>query len=338
MPKKSSEQRNAGEEDCDTPPAIPKEDLHKLMFRQSEQEFAEIASYVEWQSRKDGEKVIHAEKVAQERVMGRQHDVWDVHTDKSRWWVITGPTNLYSQQLMPSLDYTLSFHIGLMARMAARHQPPVPEADRNLLLVTSRKLKQLEDALEEADEAEEFQAVGMRCRETLLSFIQELSDVVEIDIEINRPKNADFIAWSDLISNSLAPGGGAEYTRGYLKATAERTWRLANWLTHTPNAARADAELTFGATVHVIMNLGAAALKKSAGAPVRCGKCGSYRIRVDWRPELGRTGRYVPRCEACGAEGAKTKPRVRRTAKKAPPTLTDGAQLNVGTPSEARDE
>jgi hypothetical protein len=146
--KKDSE---LSDDSCTIPPALPKGELHKLMFRQSEQEAEEITSYVEWQSRKDGEKVLHAEKVAQERVMGRQHDVWDVHTDKSRWWVITGPTNLYSQELMPSLDYTLSFHIGLMARVAARHEPPVPEADKSLLLVTSRKLEQLSEALEEAD-------------------------------------------------------------------------------------------------------------------------------------------------------------------------------------------
>jgi hypothetical protein len=35
------------------------------------------------------EKVLHAEKVAHERAMGRDHDVWDVHTDKDRWWVVT---------------------------------------------------------------------------------------------------------------------------------------------------------------------------------------------------------------------------------------------------------
>jgi hypothetical protein len=70
------------------------------------------------------EKVLHLEKVASERIFDRQHDVWDVHTDKERWWVVTQPTNLYSQTLMPSLDYTLSFHIGLMARMAARRKAP----------------------------------------------------------------------------------------------------------------------------------------------------------------------------------------------------------------------
>lgn len=61
---------------------------------------------------------------------------------------------------MPSLDYTLSFHIGLMARVAARRELSGSEAERELLLVTSRKLLQAGEALDEADEAEEFQSVG----------------------------------------------------------------------------------------------------------------------------------------------------------------------------------
>ena len=31
------------------------------------------------------------------RSRGQQHDVWDIRTDKARWWVVTGMTNLYSQ-------------------------------------------------------------------------------------------------------------------------------------------------------------------------------------------------------------------------------------------------
>lgn len=36
--------------------------------------------------------------------------------DDGRWWVITNPTNLYSHYEFPSADYTLSFHIGVVAR------------------------------------------------------------------------------------------------------------------------------------------------------------------------------------------------------------------------------
>jgi hypothetical protein len=69
------------------------------MFRQSELEAQAIKDYMAWQAR--DENVLHVEKVASERIFERDHDVWDVHTDKERWWVVTGPTNLYSQALMP---------------------------------------------------------------------------------------------------------------------------------------------------------------------------------------------------------------------------------------------
>ena len=36
-----------------------------------------------------------------------------MRTTKGRWWVITNPTNLYSQELFPSLDYAISFHVGV---------------------------------------------------------------------------------------------------------------------------------------------------------------------------------------------------------------------------------
>lgn len=75
--------------------------------------------------------MLHVEKVASERIFGREHDVWDVHTDKERWWVVTGPTNLYSQSLMPSLDYTLSFHATSRVAKPAeqRNYPLRPSGD-----------------------------------------------------------------------------------------------------------------------------------------------------------------------------------------------------------------
>ncbi|HZH52725.1 MAG TPA: hypothetical protein VEZ16_12680 [Microvirga sp.] len=297
-----NEGSHSSSDDCVIPPALPKGDLHKLMFRYSEQEAQEIRDYVEWQCRGE-ETVLHAEKVASERVMGDDYDVWDVHTDKQRWWVVTHPTNLYSQTLMPSLDYTLSFHIGLMARVAARRELEGSDAEQNLVMITSRKLLQAGEALDAADEAEEFQAVGMRCRECLITFIRELTNVVDLGAGDTRPKAADFPAWNELIANAVAPGSSAEYVRGYLKTTGERAWRLVNWLTHTSNAGRADAQLAWSSTEHVIINYTRAVLKMKAKAPEQCGRCKSFQITVDWRPDLGETGMYIARCEACGAEG-----------------------------------
>jgi hypothetical protein len=42
--------------------------------------------------------------VKEEIVLGELYEVWDVTTDKDRWWVITDMTNLYSQRHFRRLD------------------------------------------------------------------------------------------------------------------------------------------------------------------------------------------------------------------------------------------
>lgn len=78
----------------------------------------DIASYVHGQAR--DETVQHVEKIKEEFVLGGKYEIWDVITEKDRYWVITNLTNLYSQKHFPSLDYTLSFHIGLIMRLRSR--------------------------------------------------------------------------------------------------------------------------------------------------------------------------------------------------------------------------
>ena len=129
-----------------------------------------------------------------------------------------------------------------------------------------------------------------------------MTDDSDIGAGDDLPKTADFPAWNERIASAIAPGGSAEYVRGYLKTTGERAWRLVNWLTHAANATRNDAELALHATSHVINNYALSVLRRKAEAPERCGRCKSYKITVDWHPELGRNGIYVSRCEACGAE------------------------------------
>lgn len=315
MPKKPSKTltgTKVSTDECVIPPALPKTELRKLLFRQSDVEAQRIREYIEWQTHGE-EAVLHVEKLASERVFARDYDVWDVHTDKERWWVITNPTNLYSQALMPSLDYTLSFHIGLMARVAARREPEGTEAEQEFLLVTTRKMVQASEAFDKADESEEFQAVGMRCRECLLALIRELTTDGDIVSGPELPKAGDFPAWNDRIANDIAPGSSAEHVRAYLKGTGDRAWRLVNWLTHATNSTRSDAELAVSATSHVINNYALAVLKKRINAPERCGRCNSYKITLDWRPDLGKTGLYISRCESCGAEKRPAHDRKRRT-------------------------
>jgi hypothetical protein len=77
-----------------------------LIVRPAHEERA-IREYVEIQARSG--KVTHLEKIKTERFRARSMNAWDVRTTRDRYWVITNPTNFYSQKLFPSLDFTLSF-------------------------------------------------------------------------------------------------------------------------------------------------------------------------------------------------------------------------------------
>jgi hypothetical protein len=44
----------------------------------------------------------------------------------------------------------------------------------------------LREALEAADEAEEFQSVGMRCRECLIAMVKAVADLAVVSREMNR--------------------------------------------------------------------------------------------------------------------------------------------------------
>jgi len=223
------------------------------------------------------EAVQHLEKVVTERVMSRDIDVWDVHTDKHRWWVITHPMNLYLQEQFPSLDVALSFHVGLMARVMERRERTAPNEQADRFPAAWRKWEQAGEALNEANEVEDFQSVGMRCRESLIAFVQEAAAVVTQLPDGGPPKAGDFKGWTELIGDAIAAGASAERRRGYLKSTAKSTWELVNWLTHASSAAPFDAYFAHNATGHMLSAWSLSILRYELGAPDRCPRCHSYR-------------------------------------------------------------
>jgi hypothetical protein len=163
--------------ECVIPPQVKDEALNLFKFDPgNEREADRISGYVEWQCAKDGERVTYLEKIRTENVFGTDYDCWNVRTDKERYWVITNPTNLYSQELFPSLDYTLSFHIGVMARVQAQRKGASTERVGDRLATAFRRWEQAAEALDASKESEEVQAVGMRCRECLIAFVRSLAD------------------------------------------------------------------------------------------------------------------------------------------------------------------
>jgi hypothetical protein len=185
---------------------VADEVLKHFKYKGSDEEAKQIIDYVEWQSRKDKEHVTFLEKVQTEYVLGQAHDCWNVHTNKSQWWVITGPTNLYSQALFPSLDYTISFHLGLMLRLTSKRTGTEDARLGDRLATAFRRWEQAAEALDESKESEEVQAVGMRCRETLLAFVRSVATREMVPPEEEEAQASNFVDWSGLIANSIAPG------------------------------------------------------------------------------------------------------------------------------------
>src|SRR6266540_1400073 len=235
-----------------------------------------IRAYVEDQAHED---VIHLEKAASELVGPVRHDIWDVHCTDSRWWVVTNPTNLYDQADFKSRDVVLTFHIGLMLRLEYAQEREVPLAPEraDLLPGSWRRWQQAFEAYESGDEAENFQAVGMRLRECLVSFVGETRNDDLVPDGTERPKNADFKAWTELLANGLAAGDSSAKLRSYLKATAVETWTYVNWLTHAKNAVRMDAEIGLKTVEHLLGMFTAAGLRLGRTS-TRCAECGSYRV------------------------------------------------------------
>ena len=272
------------------------------------------------------EDLVHLEKLASERVTGQDHHVWDVHTDKGRWWVITGPTNLYSQSQFPSMDVALSFHVGLMARVrqqdTTEDEAPFEEA--------WRKWRQAGEVLNTANEAEDFKSVGMRCRESLIAFMRKAATFVPLPAEVPPPKAADVKGWAEVLGNVVAPGDSNKAHRSYLKASARETWDLVNWLTHCDNAIAADAQAGHRATEHALTNWTLATIYYGLGEQPSCPICRSYQLRVDFESGDGLGAMEVVVCEKCGwrGDGVFTEPEEPRPPR-APP---EGECITVDVP------
>ncbi|MFZ1973554.1 MAG: hypothetical protein WAU89_11955 [Candidatus Acidiferrales bacterium] len=257
----------------------------------------EVAYYVEREAR--GEIVQHAEKVKTEHLINRAIQCWDVYTDRNRYWVLTGPTNLYDQKIFPSLDYTLSFHIGLFVRVFESQKGAPSPAHRGRFLQVWRRWDEASKAFDRAEEAEDFQAVGMRCRECLIHLARSIFKPEMLASGQSTAKQSDFAGMSTAISNTMARGGSAEHTRAYLKAIAKTTWDLTQWLTHAQHVSRSEAGTVLDATQSVIIAFGQVAIRFESGRPDRCPKCGSYKIGHGYDPEPTDQA-YFLHCEKCG--------------------------------------
>lgn len=271
------------------------------MLKAAEEEMEEVREYFEWQA--PDLEVTFLQKVYSEVVLNTSHDVWDIHTNKDRWWVITGGTNLYSQQQFPNMDLALTFHIGLILRIPRTEEQQ--EDDLRVLPFASvfEKMEEAGSAVTQAHNLQGYQAAGVRCREALLELIGAAQDAA-IWTE-TPPQRANFRAWTEIICNSLLPGDTNKERRGALKGALESAWTFSNWLTHSRSVTWVDADMAHSLMQHASGMATSLILRDLRGVPEECPKCGSPHLE----PEQGENTTVPgvlwerPRCADCGWAG-----------------------------------
>jgi hypothetical protein len=286
------------DDDCTVPPdhPVPAEQLGRYSPERDYDAEKDIAGYVESQAH--DETVQHVECVKTEYVMGSPYEIWDVTTDKDRWWVVTNPTNLYSQRHFPSLDYTLSFHVGLMMRVAseegrAGERLPTPFEE------VFRRQNQAADSLERAIEAVEFQAVGMQLRECMISLVATVGQRVALPAGSERPQAANVVGWSGVLFDHFTPGEKNKELRQYLKATTERAWQLVNWLTHHRNANKTATLIAKDAVDAIIVHLAHLLSRERHDRADQCPRCTSRKLRTFYDIAIEPDGAYFETCGEC---------------------------------------
>jgi hypothetical protein len=273
------------------------------MLKTTVQEREHVLGYMSDQA--SNETVELAQKVYSEQVHTVKHDIWDVHTNRGRWWIITNPTNLYSQDQFPNMDLALTFHAGLCLRMPRSERQPLTELRVEPLTACRRTVEEASEALIRAEEVEDFQTIGVRCRESLITLCHVAQNLIQLPDAQARPKRSDVRAWSEIVANAILPGSSHRERRGLLKGSADSAWRFANWLTHARVAHFNDAEAAVNSTELTISLFTTALIRYVRGAPDHCPSCGSQRLF----PERGihssdpETIYERPVCDKCGWTG-----------------------------------
>jgi hypothetical protein len=284
-------------EDCVVPSEpVPAEALAKYAVDRDLHSENDIARYVELEA--EDEVVKHVEKVKTEVVLGDSYDAWDVTTDKGGWWVISNLTNLYSKRHFVSLDYTLSFHVGLMMRMRSRSTGASSDEPTPFEEVLRRE-QQAQERHERTIEAEDYQAVGMLLRECLLALITALRRRARFEPEAAPPQDANFIEWANLLMDALCAGPHNQSLRQHVKHLARDTWQLVNWLTHARNADKTASSIAIHSCSTVVGHFVQILEGQQTSAMEQCPLCKSRNIRTHFDPEIGEDGDYYLSCGVC---------------------------------------
>jgi hypothetical protein len=273
------------------------------MLSATQDEIDQVTTYFEWQA--PNLKLEFIQKVYSESILGHHHDVWDVHTDKDRWWVITNPSNLYSQEQFPNMDLAVTFHVGLCLRIPRSEKPKLSDLPLVPFAQCYRYMSEASDALSQAQEVLDYQSIGMRCREALLAFADAAQTVIPWDSSEQKPKRADLRAWANHICTVAMAGDSHKERRHLFKNQLESAWSFVNWLTHATGSRWHDAEAAVSITENAITLSTSSVIRHIRGVPETCPACGSHRLSPErgFRDDLPDIEWERPTCTKCDWTG-----------------------------------
>ncbi|QHI37780.1 hypothetical protein IMCC3317_31620 [Kordia antarctica] len=216
-------------------------------------------------------------------------NVWNVKTENEAYWLVEGgstPMNMYTQGAnYLSADEAYSFHMGLTQRLAKRYQNEfkhiIDEIPLNIehLKSINRKLKMASEKLDIHLEPEEFQSIGLLCRESLIDLSKELCERNPQLVKEKGLKKADFKGVSNAFIDYYIPGNQNSDLRNYSRKMVDSAWSYNSMIVHSQNKKYPDAKIALlftSATVSLIENL----FYKHLGfdQELACSECGSLQI------------------------------------------------------------
>lgn len=275
--------------------------------------YEDVVEYVENQSQGKC-KVLSAKPEHTFEDLGFKVTVWNVKTDvDGAWWVVEGeeiPMNLYPQSAYYfSADEVYSFHMGLMQRMSAAHEEYKPEdyvramtLDGEIAPVLFRKLKNIALLIDTAKEIEDFQSIGVQCREILIELGNNIYHP-EMAVSEEQPQASNFKKKAELFVMFYLSGSENSDYRNCIKKITEATWDYANKITHSQTATYYETSTCVTLTtslVGVYENI-----KQKVFDPLSqyiCKACKSKKISIvdDESDENGIVSKLYLCCEECG--------------------------------------
>lgn len=276
--------------------------------------FEDVKKYVEWQSQ--GKCTVLSAKTEQHfNDLGVDVYVWNVKTDTDGdWWVVEGdnvPMNLYPQSAYYfGADEAYSFHMGLMQRMSRSQEDYNPEDFINGVTLGAeiapqlfRKLKNIAALIDTAKEIEDFQSIGVQCRETLIELGNHLYNPMMAGNE-DQPQASNFKRKCELFIKFYLRGSENSDYRNIIKKLTEATWDYANKITHSRSATYYEVSTCTTlciSLVGVYENI----LQKVFDplSQYHCSECQSKKLSIsgDDSDEDGIVQKLYLHCEECGA-------------------------------------